>query len=60
MSSSLTTNVYYVATRFSTWQAYEKAFQEKNVLEQSLLLKPSEVMRGVSAQGSVPGIHRIA
>jgi hypothetical protein len=53
-------DVYYVAPRFSTWQAYEIAFQERNVLDQSLMLKPSEISRGISAQGGVPGVHRIA
>jgi hypothetical protein len=52
-------DVYYVAPRFSTWQAYERAFQERTVLENSLILKPSEISRGISAQGAVPGIHRV-
>lgn len=52
-------DVYYVAPRFSTWQFYEQAFQEGNVLENSLLLKPSEISRGISAQAGAPGVHRI-
>lgn len=54
------TDVYYVAPRFSSWQEYDKAFQEKNVLENSLILKPSEIARGISQQGAAPGVHRIA
>lgn len=52
--------VYYVAPRFSDWSAYEKAFQDGEVLERSLLLKPSEISRGIQAQGgTAAGIHRI-
>ena len=53
-------DVYYVAPRFSSWQEYDKAFQEKKVLENSLILKPSEINRGISQQGAAPGVHRIA
>jgi hypothetical protein len=52
-------DVYYVAPRFSTWQSYERAFQDRDVLENSLMLKPSEISRGIAAQGGTPGVHRI-
>jgi hypothetical protein len=52
-------DVYYVAPRFSTWQAYERAFQDRTVLENSLMLKPSEISRGITAQAGLPGIHRV-
>jgi hypothetical protein len=52
-------DVYYVAPRFSIWQAYERAFQDRTVLENSLLLKPSEILRGIASQGGAPGVHRV-
>jgi hypothetical protein len=52
-------DVYYIAPRFSHWAAYERAFQDGEVLEKSLMLKPSEVLRGVQAQAGPPGVHRI-
>jgi hypothetical protein len=48
--------VYYVAPRFSSWAAYDSAFQKGEVLEHSLLLKPSEITRGM---GGGAGVHRI-
>lgn len=51
--------VYYVAPRFSHWSAYERAFQAGEVLERSLIVKPSEIQRGLSSSGNVPGMHRI-
>jgi hypothetical protein len=53
-------DVYYVAPRFSDWSEYEVAFQAKKVLENSLLLKPSEITRGIVSTGGAPGTHRIA
>ena len=52
-------DAYYVAPRFSDWKAYERAFQDGAVLNTSLLLKPSEIARGVVAQHGSPGTHRI-
>ncbi|MGJ4889718.1 hypothetical protein ACQR1Y_16075 [Bradyrhizobium sp. HKCCYLRH3099] len=52
-------DVYYVAPRFSTWQAYEKAFQDGAVLENSLLLKPSEISRGLASIEAPDGVHRV-
>ncbi len=53
-------DVYYVAPRFSDWREYEVAFQAKTVLENSLLLKPSEILRGIASNGGAGGSHRIA
>lgn len=53
-------DVYYVAPRFSSWREYELAFQAKTVLENSLLLKPSEISRGISSNGGAAGSHRVA
>ncbi|MGZ7246528.1 hypothetical protein ACXWO4_10755, partial [Streptococcus pyogenes] len=44
-------DTFYVAPQFSDWKVYESAFQDGKVLEKSLLLKPSEISRGVLAQG---------
>lgn len=48
--------VYYVAPRFSNWAAYELAFQAGNVLENSLMVTPSEILRGAAG---VSGVHRV-
>lgn len=52
-------DTYYVAPKFSDWKVYDSAFQEGKVLEKSLLLKPSEISRGVQAQAGSAGTHRI-
>jgi hypothetical protein len=48
--------VYYVAPRFSTWSAFDEAFQQGRVIEQSLLLTPSDIRDAIQGQGNV---HRI-
>lgn len=52
-------DVYYVAPRFSHWTTYESAFQSGTILESSLLLKPSEIQRGILTQGGTAGVHRV-
>lgn len=52
-------DTFYVAPKFSNWKVYDSAFQDGKVLEKSLLLKPSEISRGVQAQGGSGGTHRI-
>jgi len=52
-------DTYYVAPRFSDWKAYERAFQDGEVLNMSLLLRPSEIASEIAAQGGSPGTHRI-
>ncbi|KLK91886.1 hypothetical protein AA309_17425 [Microvirga vignae] len=49
-------DVFYVAPRFSHWSAYDAAFHGNQVLQRSLLLRPSEIQRG---SGGTPGEHRI-
>ncbi len=48
--------VYYVAPRFSSWAAYDRAFQKGEILDQSLMLKPSEINRGMAG---VVGVHKV-
>ena len=52
-------HVYYVAPRFSDWVAYEQAFQTSRVLHESLILRPSEILRGIQAQIENTDVHRI-
>lgn len=49
-------DVFYVAPRFSNWSAYERAFHASEVLQQSLMLRPSQIRMGVAG---APGEHRI-
>ena len=51
--------VYYVAPRFSDWTAYEHAFQANLVLQKSLILRPSDILRGIQIQGEHNDVHRI-
>lgn len=51
--------VYYVAPRFSSWAAYDRAFQDQVVLEKSLLVTPAEIARGAQAQSGPTSVHRI-
>ncbi len=50
---------YYVAPRFSDWLEYEAAFQSGNVLESSLLVRPSEIQRELTNHAQPQGRHRI-
>ena len=49
-------DVFYVAPRFSSWSAYERAFHASEILQRSLLLWPSQIRLGASG---APGEHRI-
>lgn len=51
--------VYYVAPRFSDWPHYANVFERKEVLENSLLVRPSEIRAALDAQGAADGVHRI-
>ncbi len=53
-------DTYYVAPRFATWTKYDRYFQSGNILDHSLLVKPSEIQSTLIAQGSGAGRHRIA
>jgi hypothetical protein len=52
-------DVYYVAPRFSHWADYERHFQDGEVLDNSLMLRPSEILRGIQSQRRKAGVHRI-
>lgn len=52
--------VFYVAPRFSTWQDYDAAFHKGDVLEGSLLTKPSEIQQELGGAAVAIGTHRIA
>ena len=49
-------DVFYVAPRFSHWSAYDAAFHARQVLQRSLLLRPSAIRHGA---GSSTTQHRI-
>ena len=50
--------VYYVAPRFATWDLYVDVFQNNNVLDKSLLIKPSEI-DGKLQSGEKAGNHKV-
>ncbi|QIO54586.1 hypothetical protein HA461_25685 (plasmid) [Rhizobium leguminosarum bv. trifolii] len=52
-------DTYYVAPKYSTWQAFDGAFQAGKILERSLLQKPSEIAAAISTQGGNAGQHRV-
>lgn len=51
--------VYYVAPRFSDWPAYVMAFERGEILEHSLILKPSEIDMAMTRQSMSDGLHRV-
>jgi hypothetical protein len=51
--------VLYVAPRFSTWIAYDQAFQDGEVVKRSLTLKPSKVLSALRKVRARAGDHRI-
>jgi hypothetical protein len=51
--------VYYAAPRFSTWSDYVTAFQDKKILERSLLIRPSVINRGAQRVRHPSGIHLV-
>ena len=51
--------VYYAAPRFSDWPHYANVFERKEVLDNSLLVRPSEIRAALDAQGAADGVHRI-
>ncbi len=50
---------YYVAPRFSDWTHYAKFFDSQQVLENSLLIQPSEIRKALEVKGDPDGPHRI-
>lgn len=52
-------DTYYVAPRFSSWGSYCTAFHDDQILENSLLLRPREIQRGITAKGGSPGVHSV-
>jgi len=53
---TLGADVYYVAPRFADWQAYQRHFLAKAILQHSLLMTPGDIYTGA---GGAPGKHRI-
>ena len=52
-------DTFYVAPRFADWGSYDRLFQAGQVLEASLLMKPSDIETAVATQGGSAGPHRI-
>jgi hypothetical protein len=51
--------VYYVAPRFSDWPFYAQLFEAEEVLESSVLVRPSEIRSALDSKGASDGLHRI-
>jgi hypothetical protein len=51
--------VYYTAPRFTGWDEYAGAFEDRKVLERSLLIRPAEIDNKLAANGQPDGRHRI-
>ncbi len=52
--------VYYVAPRFSEWREYSNHFSDGQVLQNSILSKPSWIRHALDSKGEPDGIHRVA
>jgi hypothetical protein len=51
--------VYYVAPRFTDWDRYAAAFQSAEVLDHSLMMRPSNIDGKLRAQGEPDGPHKV-
>jgi hypothetical protein len=51
--------VYYVAPRFANWNRYVEMFQNAQVLEQSLLIRPSQIEFKLARRGEPDGWHKV-
>lgn len=51
---------YYAAPRFVDWDQYLAYFQADAVLQNSILVKPSEIRNALIAKGEPDGRHRVA
>jgi|HubBroStandDraft_4_1064222.scaffolds.fasta_scaffold11591_4 hypothetical protein len=51
--------VYYVAPRFADWPHYVRLFEEEAVLENSVMVMPSEIREALIGQGLADGHHRV-
>jgi len=51
--------VYYVAPRFANWDRYVEMFQNAQVLEQSLLIRPSQIQSKLVRRGEPDGWHKV-
>lgn len=51
--------VHYVAPRFADWDRYAAAFQSNEVLDNSLLIKPSEIDMKLRGQSEPDGLHKV-
>jgi hypothetical protein len=51
--------VYYAAPRFSDWSHYAGFFERRDVLNNSVLVRPSEIRAALDNQGATDGFHRI-
>jgi hypothetical protein len=52
-------DTYYVAPKFSSWWEFDHAFQNGEILERSLLQKPSEITAAITGSSGSPGHHRV-
>jgi hypothetical protein len=50
---------YYAAPRFSDWPHYARLFEQREVLDNSALVRPSEIRAGLDSKGAPDGFHRI-
>ncbi|MGN6595905.1 hypothetical protein [Sphingopyxis terrae] len=51
--------VYYAAPRFSDWPHYAELFGREEILDTSLLIKPSDIRNALDQKGAADGSHRI-
>lgn len=51
--------VYYAAPRFADWPHYAQLFEREEVLDKSLLIRPSDIRTALDQKGAADGPHRI-
>lgn len=51
--------VYYVAPRFTDWTHYARHFEDRAVLDNSVIVRPTDIRAALDASGAADGHHRI-
>ena len=52
-------DVFYIAPKFHDWEIYLKAFEDKEVISRSLVVRPSHIRGALDDHGVADGPHKV-